>query len=177
MKRILLVTIIFVSISCHKIKFSKNYVEGKYFGNKSQYSVFVNVENGKAIANWVLIDKFPRNLFTDTLYIGIENNNQWIGRFSKMSYENKQLYIECPNFYFKNELLKTKIKPNERKYIKNSNTSLKIAFVNMERRKHFENIDIFDSLQMTYYFEPALSFEDFVIEYQKFKQLFESVCR
>ncbi|NLL29289.1 MAG: hypothetical protein GX259_10910 [Bacteroidales bacterium] len=176
MKQFLLVIVAIISISCQNTKFFNKFDDGKYCGSKPQYLVYVNIKGGKAVANWVLIDKFPRNLYTDTLSVGIDANSLWTGKFSKMNCKNNRLYIECPNFYFKNEMLKVRLRHNESRYLKNSDL-LKTAFLNRERRTYVNNVYAFDSLRRTYYFDPSLNFEDFVFEYQKFKQLLDSIYK
>lgn len=93
----------------------KTISEGKYYGHLPQYAIFVNIQKDVVIADWFLIDKFPREHFSDTLLLNIKDYNKWEGCLSSIVKENNKLYFES-TFYCYLQRKRVRIRLNEKYY-------------------------------------------------------------
>ena len=144
--------------------------EGNYHGRLPQYEIFVKVTKDTAIAEWILIDKSPRGLYTDTLSKFRNDNNNWQGNFSSIINKRKRIYIECPNFYYKNEMLKTRIRLNNDCFDDYYDLIKGITFLGAKAREYKGNREVYDSLSSKYNLEYRMTHKELLIKYEEFMQ-------
>jgi len=111
----LIIPLTLVVFSSIDISQKKTFPEGKYYGHIPQYAIFINLTKDVAVADWFLIDKFPREHFSDTLLLNIRDSNKWDGCLSSIVKENNKLYFES-TFYCYLQRKRVKIKLNEKYY-------------------------------------------------------------
>lgn len=80
---------IFNTLSIDMDKIPSGYYHG---GDKISTGVFVKIESDKAIADFILKDKYPRELLTDTLYYR-QNDNTWQGKVSEIYQKQEKYYV------------------------------------------------------------------------------------
>lgn len=151
---------------------------GYYHGNDKLFTnVFVDVRGNLAIADFILFDKFPRELITDTLLYNADSL-AFLGQTSRIAVIDKNIYISSQGQIF-GKKIKLKITNNKTHYEEHINEYKNYAVWyetyieylvmngnNEEAGKYFKEQG--QEYQVKSKMD-HLSHEDFLIELEKFK--------
>lgn len=109
-----------------------NLPEGYFTGAGEKWSfmrVFVQVSNHTAIADFIIDDKGPRDLYTDTLAYDLTNKT-WRGKTSRLFQKKGAWYVATTQPAFETEI---KLKANEAFYKQENNWYKNAAVI----RRHY----------------------------------------
>jgi hypothetical protein len=149
--------------------------DGYYAGSDKLFNiVFLKVSNDTAIADFILVEKFPRDLHTDTLVY--ERNNVWNGKTTKLYQKKYAYYITSGQRPFISPI---KVRSNEALYRKRIDVYKNLALLNKDRESYLANKDrnnearkTYEELETRYEINKlanTLQHTDFLREYEKFK--------
>jgi hypothetical protein len=149
---------------------------GYYHGS----GVFVHVKGDTVIVDFIFIQKYPRELMTDTLLYNV-SNYKWMGRASSLYQKGDKCYIkvndESSIFYTKKDIL---IKPDKDYYLKHINEYKNLALLHKCYEDYLnksvnegEAKKRFFELRKIYKLNTLLRHPEFLIELDKFKSELE----
>jgi hypothetical protein len=152
--------------------------EGYYAGSDKLFNiVFLKVNKDTAIADFILVEKFPRDLYTDTLVY--EGNSFWKGKTTKLYHKKRAHYIASGQRPFESPI---KIRPNEALYRKRIDVYKNLAMLNKDQELYLANKGsdeearkIYEEIEARYEINKlanTLKHSDFLREYEKFKAAF-----
>ncbi len=159
--------------------------EGYYYGSDKLFTnVFVKIVNDTAIIDFILIQKYPRELLNDTLLYN-SDNQIFLGRISNLRINNDIKYV-CNNemslIFGKN--IKIRIKQNKAFYEKHIDEYKNYAVWYEFYKKYIDNYDnkedarrYFQDQEKKYKIKlmlDTLKHKDFVEELEKFKNELKS---
>lgn len=148
--------------------------EGYFYGTDKWFSkVFVQVTSGKAIADFVHVEKFPRSLYSDTLVYDA-GTNTWTGKTATVVEKNgnykitmrkgsSSITIKANEVYYKEEANRMKNAGYARGYYEQYVMSSANREAAQAKYKELEKQYNIPELATT------LQHVDFVKEYDKFK--------
>ncbi len=103
-----------------------HFPEGFYTGNGKLFIIaYVKVSQGRAVADIIYKDKFPRDLLTDTLvYVG--SSNSWKDKATSLYNKKGSWYIDAQNTLFASSI---KLETNEKQYREHIHQHKNLAFL------------------------------------------------
>lgn len=107
-------------INFQQTAFSTDIFSGYYFGSDKGFKrVFLRINNHIAIADFIFVQKYPRELLSDTLLFD-KSTNIWVGQYSILHEKDGKYYVRTKNassiFATKKDI---RIRLNEQYYKKN----------------------------------------------------------
>jgi hypothetical protein len=111
MKKVILFLFFVNLIACKSNMNTINSIpDGKYRGRFHSYDLRVKVQNDTAILKFIIGHGGGAKLLTDTIYTHESNCCKWEGNFSTIIKSKNKIYVESPDYYFKDEIIKIKIR-------------------------------------------------------------------
>jgi hypothetical protein len=158
-----------------KVKSSASLPPGYYTGRELFNQVFVKVEQGTVIADHIFIEKFPRDLLTDTL-VPQKDQSEWKGKWTSLYTKGGRWYISTKQPFFASTI---RIKVNEGYYKEQINKKKNAALLEKERFNYQQKSAdkggsqaYFDSLKNQYGLDEkvnVLTHADFLKVYEQFR--------
>jgi hypothetical protein len=187
----LIIFLIVISFCCHssmQVFDDANDINGYYFGSdKSFTSVFVRLAGDTAFADFILFQKYPRDLLTDTL-LWEPGNRKFFGHHTFILQKDKNYFVYTnENSMVFDKQLSIKIKPNESYYKNYLNEYKNSAFLYKYYKEYLKSKENkeearkqFQKQLKEYGFETmmdTLNHKAFIEEVEKFKTKLHTLGR